>query len=63
MAVGMSWLEKLRFERESELARTEPWTMNAARWPCPWIWHEIDGPWGLGDRRQPTVELRFPGIT
>jgi hypothetical protein len=45
MAFRMSEQALERFGDESAEASAEEWLANAARWPCPWIWHDLDGPW------------------
>lgn len=43
----MKLWEQSRFEREAAEIDAESWLATGARWPCPWIWHELDGPWHI----------------
>lgn len=61
MAFSMPRSQADRFAVEAKEAETEAWLANAARWPCPWIWHEIDGPWQLADLAVRLYDS--PGIT
>ena len=38
----MNYSDYARYSQELAEVETEPWTANAARWPRPWCWFDLD---------------------